>query len=80
MGFFSPRILCTARSRALSFFAAPPASSSAFRVVVLVLETAYQVLSFRLELSSGDAKGRGFFNSSVIRSQVEAFLATSGFS
>ena len=35
-------------------------SSSAFRVVVLVLETAYQVLPFRLELSSGDAKGRGF--------------------
>ena len=34
-------------------------SSSAFRVVVLVLETAYQVLPFRLELSSGDAKGRG---------------------
>ena len=29
-------------------------SSSAFRVVVLVLETAYQVLPFRLELSSGD--------------------------
>ena len=43
-------------------------------MVVLVLETAYQVPPFRLELSSGDAKGRGFLK--LFRYQipiVEAF-------
>ena len=80
VGFFSPRILC-AHSKIKGVELICCTSSSAFKVVVLVLETAYQVLPFRLELSSGDAKGRGFFlNSSVIRSQVEAFLATSDFS
>ena len=43
VGFFSPRILCTVRSRALSFFNLLHLlySSSAFRVVVLVLEGVY---------------------------------------
>ena len=61
VGFFSPRILCTARSRALTFFAAPPPVPLEWLFLSLRPLIKYQVLPFRLELSSGDARGRGFF-------------------
>ena len=78
VGFFTPRILCTARSRALSFFAAPPPVPLEW--LFLSLRPLIKFFHFVLSFPVGMPRDVVFLNSSVIRSQVEAFLATSGFS
>ena len=81
VGFFSPRILCTVRSRALSFFnllhlLAPVPLEWLF----LSLRPLIKFFHFFLSFPVVKPRDVVFLNSSVIRSQVEAFLATSGFS
>ena len=68
VGFFSPRILCTARSRALSFFAAPPPVPLEWLFLSLrpLIKFFHFVLSF--PVGRGDANGRGFLK--LFRHQI----------